>query len=109
MGHATLWEWDAANKIWVEKPAVVAVKRMTAVGQVIAGAHKLYWVDCNPSAGLSAWELTDDLVGGLAIVLDEFHTSRESHMINLNPPMPFTTGIYLKTFTNMNSITFGYV
>lgn len=90
-------------------PASVTTKRMVGAGQVVAGTHKLYWIDCNPSAGNSVWELSDDTDGLSATVLDEFHTSRESHMINLNPPMPFTTGVYLKVFTNMTSVTFGYV
>jgi len=108
-GHVELWEWDEANNIWVKVPAVVATNRLVAVGQVIAGAHKLYWIKCNPSAGNSVWELSDDTTGLTATVLDEFHTAKEGHTDNFLPPMPFTTGIYLKTFTNMTSLIFGYI
>lgn len=88
---------------------IVATKRMVAVGQVIAGAHKLYWIKCNPAAGNSAWQLTDAIAALGVVVLDGFHTNRESHMVPISPPMPFTTGIYLETFTNMTSMTFGYI
>lgn len=108
-GHVELWLWDDANRVWVKAPAVVVTKRMVGTGQVIAGAHKLYWMLLNPSAGLSLFELTDDTDGSTAVVLDHFDTSREGHDLPFSPPMPFTTGIYLKTLTNITSITFGYV
>ena len=103
------WIWDNAGKVWEKAPAVVATKRMTDVGLVAAGAHKLYWVSCNPSAGLSVWELTDAIVALGAVVLDCYSTARETKMGVLSPPMQFNTGIYLETFTFMTSITFGYV
>lgn len=109
MPGVTLHEWDNTLKKWVRAPAVVPGKRMTATGQVIAGAHKLYWISCNPSAGNSVWELTDDTDGSTEIVLDHYHTTRESHNTNLIPPKQFSTGIYLKTFTAMTSMVFGYV
>lgn len=89
--------------------AVVTTKRMVAVGQVVTGGHLLCWLSCNPSAGLSVWELTDNTDGALPLVLDHYHTDRESHNTNLIPPMPFARGIYLKTFTNMTSVIFGYI
>jgi len=102
--------WNPNLNEWEKAPAAVLTERMVAVGQVgAAGAHKLYWIDCNPSAGNSVWELTDDTDGSTAIVLDEFHTARESHVSNFSPPIPFDNGIYLKTFTLMTSITFGYI
>lgn len=109
MAEATLWLWDDANGVWEEAPASVVTVRLVAVGQVIAGAHKLYWISCNPSVAASVWELTDDLDGLGAIVLDHYHADREGHNTNLIPPKQFATGIYLKTFTNMTSITFGYL
>lgn len=87
----------------------VKTKRVTGTGQVVAGTHKLYWLSCNPSAGLSVWELTDAIAGGGVVLLDCYSTARETKMGVLSPPMLFTTGIYLETFTNMTSITFGYV
>lgn len=109
MSGVMLWKWNHLNDTWEKVPAVVSPKRMAAAGQVIAGAHKLYWITCTPSAGNSVWELTDDLDGLGAVVLDCFSTSREGKGFSLTPPMPFDTGIYLKTFTNMTSVTFGYV
>lgn len=103
------WLWNPATLEWEKAPAAVLTIRIVAVGQVIAGAHKLYWVSCNPSAGLSVWELTDDTDGLSALRLDHYHTARESHNTNLIPPRQFINGIYLKTFTNMTSMTFGYV
>jgi len=108
-GHVEIWLWDDANQVWEKAPAAVVTKRMTATGQVIAGAHKLYWLHMNPSAGSSVLELTNAIAGGGAVIYDDFHTDREGHLHSFNPPIPFTTGIYLETFTNMTSTTFGYV
>jgi len=84
--------------------------RLTATGQVGAtGARKLYWMSINPGAGNSVIELTDAIAGGGAVVYDHFHTSRESHVDTLDPPMEFSNGIYLETFTNMTSVIFGYL
>ncbi|MCK4722492.1 MAG: hypothetical protein KAT75_04270 [Dehalococcoidia bacterium] len=82
--------------------------RVTGTGGVVAGDHYLYWIDCNPGAGNSVWELTDAIIALQAIVLDHFHTGREGHIMTLDPPMHFTTGIYLETFTNMTSMVFCY-
>lgn len=89
--------------------AVVTTKRMVAVGQVVTGGHLLCWISCNPSAGLSVWELSDSTPAAGAVILDHYHTAREGHNTNLIPPMPFARGIYLNTFTNMTSMTFGYI
>lgn len=83
--------------------------RLVGTGQVKASAGYLYWITMNPSAGLSVMELSDDIDGSTAVVYDHFHTSRQSHHVNLDPPMPFSNGIYLKTITNMTSIMFGYL
>lgn len=104
-----LWLWDATNSVWVKAPAVIVPKRMIATGQVIAGAHKLYWLHMNPSAGSSILELTDAIAGGGTVIYDDFHTDREGHLHPFNPPIPFSTGIYLETLTNYTSLVFGYV
>ena len=109
MSSVELWEYDYVNEIWVPKPAVVVPKRMTGTGQVIAGAHRLYWIACDPGAGNSLWEVTDAIAAGAAVLLSCFSTSRESKGFVFNPPCPFATGIYLETFTNMTAMTFGYV
>ena len=104
-----LWNYDPVSEEWVKVPACVRLKRMTEAGQVVSGARKLYWISCNPSVAASEWELTDDLDGLSDVLLDHHHPERESHNTNLVPPAKFSTGIYLKTFTNMTSMTFGYV
>ena len=88
----------------------VKTVRLVAAGPVgLAGPHKLYWISCNPSAGNSVWELSDDIDGATAIVLDHYPTDRESHNTNLIPPKQFSKGIYLKTFTAMTSMVFGNI
>ncbi len=109
MGQVDLYLWDDASGNWVKAPAVVVPKRMVAVGQVIAGAHKLYWLHMNPSAGNSILELTDAIAALGAVLFDDFHTDKEGHIHTFDPPIPFSTGIYLETFTNMTSVLFGYI
>ena len=104
-----IWLWDDANSVWLPAPACVVTIRMAAAGQVIAGAHKLYWLVTNPGAASSVLELTDAIAALGAVVFDHFDTTRDGHVMSLNPPMCFATGIYLETFTNMTSIIFGYV
>jgi len=104
-----IWLWDHVNEEWVEAPACVTPKRMVGTGQVIAGAHKLYWVHMNPSAGASVLVVTDAIIALAATLYDDFHTDKEGHIHQFNPPIQFSTGIYLETFTNMTSVLFGYV
>lgn len=105
-----IWLWDSIAKEWLKAPACVLTKRMVAVGQVVAGAHKLYWMAANPSLAASLFELTNAIAAlDPTIVFDHYDTARDGHMMNLEPPMCFTKGIYLETFTNMTSITFGYI
>ncbi len=82
--------------------------RLTAVGQIKGSAGNLYWMLLNPGAGNSVVELTDSLAAGAAIKVDHFDTTRDGHMVTFDPPLEFATGIYLETFTNMTSVTFGY-
>lgn len=103
------WLWDDALEAWVKAPANVRTVRLVGAGQVIAGRHKLHWISCNPSLAASEWELTDATAAAdPTIVLDHHHPDRESHNTNLVPPMQFEKGIYLETYTNMTSMTFGY-
>jgi len=103
------WRWNHITNAWEKAPAVVSTIRLVAAGQVAAGAHKLHWIKCNPAAAASVWELTDAIAGGGVILIDGFHQGREGHLNAFNPPMNFTTGIWLETFTNMTSLTFGYI
>ena len=86
----------------------IVVKRMAATGQVVSGVAKLHWVSCTPSAGLSVWEITDAIAAAGDVLLECYSTAKESKVGGFLPPCPFATGIYLETFTNMTSITFGY-
>jgi len=104
-----LWLWNHITEEWEKAPACVTPKRMAGTGQVIAGAHKLYWIHMNPSAGSSILELTDAIAALAATLYDDFHTGKEGHLHPFNPPLPFSTGIYLETFTNMTSVLFGYI
>jgi len=88
------WAWNHHNNTWEKIPAVVSVDRRVGTGLIVGGAHKLYWVACNPAAGNSVWELTDSAVALGAVILDHFHTGREGHIMIISPPMPFTNGIY---------------
>ena len=109
-GHVECWLWDDTLKLWVKAPAVVTVKRIIATGQVGAvGAHKLFWVSMNPSAANSILEITDDTDGSTAVVFDMYHATRDHMHMLLGPPMPFSNGIWVKTFTSFTSVMFGYV
>ena len=108
-GHVELWLWDDTLQRWVKYPASSRYQRMTAVGQVVAGQHYLCWMTCRPSGGNSVWEVTDATAAGGGIVVECFSLAQESKMANFRPPIHFTTGIYLETFTAMTSITFGYI
>jgi len=83
--------------------------RRTDAGQVKASAGKLYWMTMNPSAANSVIELTDDTDGLGAIVWDMTHGANSAHHMNIDPPMEFANGIYLKTLTNFTSVIFGYL
>ena len=109
MSGVFVWLWDNTLGEWVKDQASSTPKRMLAAGQVVAGQHYLCWMSCNPAAGNSLWEVTDAIAALGTVVLDCFSTNRESKMGSFRPPMYFATGIYLETFTNMTSITFGYI
>jgi len=83
--------------------------RLVAAGQVVAGAHNLYWATINPSGPNSNLELSDDLNGLGAIVWDFYSSVRQATHFIFDPPLKFTTGIYLKTFAVMTSVAFCYI
>ena len=109
MPGAYSWLWNHITEEWEKTPAVVTVDRRVGTGLIAGGAHKLYWATCTPNASNSVWEVTDSAVALGAVLLDCFSTAKESKGFVFNPPCPFTDGIYLETFTNMTSITFGYI
>lgn len=109
MPGAYEYRWNHITSDWEKAPAVVTVDRRIGTGLIAGGAHKLYWVACNPGAGNSLWEITDAVAPGGAVLLDCFSTAKESKGFVFNPPCPFTNGIYLETFTNMTAMTFGYI
>ena len=106
--NAYQWEWDPVAEDWVKVPHHCSSKRLTDAGEVYGGAADLHWVHCNPSAAESLFELTDDTDGSTAVVFDHFDTTRDGHMIPFCPALHFATGLWLKTYTNMTSVIFGY-
>jgi len=107
--------WDRARSYagGIQKVGRAAIGsttiRKTATGQVVAGAHNLYWIACSPDAPTAEFELTDAVAGGGAVVYDHFDTDKNSEHLQFDPPMKFATGIYVETFTNMKSLVFCYV
>jgi len=82
--------------------------RKTAAGAVVAGDHYLYWVACSPDSPGAEWELTDAIAGGGAVVYDHFDPDKHSEHLNFDPPMHFTTGIWIEKFDHMHSLLFCY-
>jgi len=109
MPGAYEYVWNHITEEWEKAPAVVTTTRLVAEDTGIAGAHKLYWVACSPSGANAEWQLTDDIAPGGGIVYDHWDTDRHSEQLIFNPPMQFDTGIWVETFTNMTSLTFGYI
>ena len=87
---------------------IIITERMTAIGQVKAGACKLHWVSCAPAFPGSEIDISDAIEAGVTPLLEHYHDSREGHIDSFLPPCPFTTGIYLEKFDKMTSVTFGY-
>ena len=50
----------------------------------------------------------DAVAGGGTVVVDLFHTGRESGQHTFRPGMKFNTGLYIETFTNLTSVVFGW-
>lgn len=87
-----------------------STKRLTAVGAIKAAAGKLYWITVRPStqdwyvsidnstdgSGTTAWDVGS---GG--------SSSAPFHAV-FDPPIPFSTGIYLEAVDHITSITAGY-
>lgn len=83
--------------------------RKTAAGAVVAGARKLFWIACSPDAPGGEWELTDAIAGGGAVVYDHFDVDKHSEHLVFDPPMKFTTGIWIEKFDHMHSLVFCYI
>ncbi|GAG98845.1 unnamed protein product, partial [marine sediment metagenome] len=83
--------------------------RKTAVGQAIAGAHHLYWIACSPDAPGAEWVLTDGIAGGGPIKYDHFDNDKHSEHLSFDPPIKFTTGIWIEKFDHMHSLVFCYI
>ncbi|KKM86234.1 hypothetical protein LCGC14_1281050 [marine sediment metagenome] len=109
MASLLVWLWDDESEEWIKSPAVISHKRIAVTGQVVTGHRHLHWISTNPSAGNSLFELTDNTSGLGDPIFDHFDTTRDSHVLNFNPPWHFGNGIYVKTLTNFTSLIFGYV
>lgn len=109
MSGVTLFEWDSINNVWVRKPAVVRTVRAVAAGQGVLGACKLYWIACSPDGPGAEFEITDAIAIDGAVVYDHFDNDKHSEQLPLDPPMQFTTGIWIEKFDHIHSLTFGYI
>lgn len=110
MPGAYKYIWNHITEEWEKAPAVVTTTSMLGTGQVgPAGAHKLYWVVCSPDAPGSEFELSDDTDGSTAEVYCHFDSDKHSEHLPLDPPMPFTNGIYVKKFDKIKCLHFGYI
>ncbi len=121
MANNGIWIWDASTEDWVkanadlngnlrteENHVGIAPDRKTATGLVNSGATRLHWIVVNPSGGNSVLELADATTAGGTVVIDFFHTARESGQHNFVPPALFSTGLFIETFTNYTAVAFGY-
>jgi hypothetical protein len=100
--------WSVSELKWIKSPADCTTVRLTAAGQAYLGPCRLHWIIANPSGANAVLDITDDADGLGAIKLDAFLTAKETRMLALAPGMRFAVGIYLKTFTNLTSVVFGY-
>jgi len=89
--------------------AGLSTTRRTTVGAVKASAGVLYWISIYPSAASWAVGLDDSLDGSAATKWDMGGADANGLHIVFDPPIPFTTGIYVETMTNITSITAGYI
>lgn len=120
MAPVGLWGWNGGSfdrlrtygtgVLTVAKGAIAPTRiRMTATGRVgVAGAKKLFWLACSPDGPSAEWEITDADAGGGAVVYDHFDADKHSDHIDFNPPMEFTTGIWVEKFDHMKSLVFCY-
>ena len=81
----------------------------TAAGQVKASAGKLYWVTLNVDSSGGYIELSNDLDGSTARVYRLQAVANDSKPAILDPPMEFSTGIYLKSVDHIECVIFGYL
>lgn len=84
------------------------LNRLTGAASVKGSPGKLYWITVRGSADGWVVALSDGTASGTVIWDVGDNTKRGSH-INLDPPIPFETGIYLETLTNCTAATFGYI
>lgn len=68
----------------------------------------LYWLTYCPSANVCLIELADSTNPAAPNRWCLSSAIGQALQVLFDPPMPFTVGIYLNTFTNMTSITIGY-
>ena len=107
--------WDrlrtyATGILKVEKaPIGATVAPVAAAGAVAAGARDIYWIACTPDDPNAEWELSDDTDGSTAEVYCHFDSDKHSEHINFDPPMHFSTGIYVKKFDHIKCLHICYI
>jgi len=110
--------WTLEGKTLLHTPPSVKVARgarndlltfrATGTGQLVTYPCYLYWLTYCPNNVNNAIQLADSLVPALPIAWCVSSAIGHGQQFNLDPPMPFWTGIYLVTFTAMDAITIGF-
>jgi len=117
--HSLLYGYDGStfDRLRTKGTGVLAVGkgnidatlvRVTATGSVAAGARLLHQMCVNPSAASAVLEITDATIAAQPLAWDMFFTARETHHYVFDPPIPFTTGIYIETLTGITSVMLCY-
>jgi hypothetical protein len=102
LNWAYLYVWDGSA--WVELKG----SSEGVIHIVHAGETWLHWITINASAANALVELSDDLDGSGAVVWEYFVGVRKGEQVPFPVPFHFTTGLYIKTFTNLTSLVFGH-
>jgi hypothetical protein len=119
--QTNLWGYDYGASAWV-KVAVdsagrvivdnrhndITQVRVTATGLVYTGLAYIHWMNIVPSAKANVVDLTDAVGGGGTPIWEAVRETLDSTQITFTPPLKFSTGIYVETFTNMTAINMSY-
>lgn len=83
--------------------------RETGAGSVATGARKLFWLTIRPSAANWVLALTDATAGGGTVIWDDGGALQEPCHCVFDPPIEFSTGIYIETYTNLTAVMLDYI
>ena len=94
--------------VWKTNQDKLSLIRKTATGSVVSGACKLYWMTIAPSGATTVLDISDGTSSGTTIWSWQDVVGTGPHL-SFDPPMPFATGIYIETLTDITAVTFGYL